>query len=255
MLAVTIESVSKVFANGHRALDSVSCTVAPGEAVVILGSNGAGKSTLLRSVVGLVRPTSGQVSVGGVDVTKARGRELSRLRTQVGFVFQTFDLVEGLTAFHNVLHGALGRRGGRCVWPSIAPENERVRGIECLDRVGLAHLASRRVSTLSGGEKQRVAIARMLMQGPSLVLADEPIASLDPRAGREILDLLWALQAAEGLTILCSLHQPELARRYADRLVGMRNGRIVFDSAVCTVGDAEFKRLYEQPATPIPAHA
>ncbi|MGW3955326.1 phosphonate ABC transporter ATP-binding protein [Streptomyces sp. NPDC004752] len=235
------------------AIRHVSLTIRPGERVVLLGPNGSGKSTLLRCLVRLEQPTAGTVTIGAHPVTTLDAHGLRALRREVGFVWQTHDLVGYSTVFANVLHGALGRGGIRSWWPATAPGAEREFAYECLDRVGLAHLARRRASTLSGGQQQRVAIARMLMQRPRLILADEPIASLDPRAATEVMDLLWNLATETGATVVCTLHQVDAAKRYADRILGMRGGHLVLDRPPADISDNELDLLYagagEPPAT------
>jgi len=244
---LVVSGLSKRFPDGTRALEGVGLSVGSGERVVLLGPNGSGKSTLLRCLVRLEEATSGSILVGGVDTTTARGRRLRSVRRKVGMVFQHFGLVGNLSVLHNVLHGALGRSRGPWWWhPATAPRVERHRAMESLERVGLAELASRRADSLSGGQKQRVAIARMLMQDPELVLADEPVASLDPRAGREVMDLLWEVSREHRMTVVCSLHQLGLATEYAERVVGLKDGRMVLDRPTGEVDRRELEKLYER---------
>ncbi|MEO0804160.1 MAG: phosphonate ABC transporter ATP-binding protein [Cyanobacteria bacterium J06642_2] len=248
MLSLQIRQLCKVFPNGTRALDRVNLLARPGEGIVLLGANGSGKSTLLRCIVGLENLTSGSVKVGDRELTTLSASELRAVRRRLGLVFQHFNLVGNLSAFHNVLHGALGRSRGPHFWlPATAPEAERQRGMACLARVGLADRAEQRTDTLSGGQLQRVAIARMLMQDPEIVLADEPVASLDPKAGREIMDLLWEIVRERQLTVICALHQLELARAYADRIVGLNRGRVQLDRRASEVDAAELDWLYRNP--------
>jgi phosphonate transport system ATP-binding protein len=245
VLSLTFDALTKRFPDGTLALDGVSVEVEPGDGVVLLGHNGSGKSTLLRCAVGLERATSGRILLGGVDMTTARGRRLREVRRRVGYVFQHFNLVGSLSVFHNVLHGSLGRsRGPWCWFPATAPQEERLRALACLERVGLGHLAGRRADQLSGGQKQRVALARTLMQEPDMILADEPVASLDPRAGREVMDLLWDLARERGLTVVCTLHQLDLAWEYANRVVGLRNGRVVLDDRKGSIHRSTLEGLY-----------
>lgn len=237
--AVDITGLVKAYPNGHRALDGVDLRVEAGESVALVGSNGAGKSTLLRCLVRLVEPTEGRISIDGTDVGAARRSELRRIRSEVGFVFQRYPLVARLSAYHNVLHGAMGRQGARCLSPLTAPGHVRREAMECLERVGLAELATQRAGTLSGGQQQRVAIARMLMQQPRLILADEPVASLDPVAGVEVMELLRDVAAERGLTVIAALHQLDYAIRFTGRIVGLRGGRLKLDrtSASCLETD------------------
>ncbi len=244
--AATVEvfGLSKRYDDSTRVLDEVDLSVGEGEIVALVGANGAGKSTLLRCLVRLLEPTSGRVVIGGTDVTAARRRALRHVRADVGFVVQRFQLVPRLSAFHNVLHGAMGRRGGRCALPALAPEDVRAEAMECLDRVGLGPMASRRVDQLSGGQQQRVAIARMLLQRPLLVLADEPVASLDPVAGISVMELLREIAAERGLTVIVALHQLELALTFTHRIVGLRQGRVVLDRGTARCVHDELRDVY-----------
>lgn len=253
MLSVAIQDLSLRFPDGTLALDGVSFDVKAGQRVALLGHNGSGKSTLLRCLVSLLRPSEGRVQVGAQCPQALRGQALRQFRTQVGFVFQAFELVGNLTAFHNVLHGAYGRHSAPWWWfPATAPSEGREQVMACLERVGLADKAQRRADTLSGGQQQKLALARMLMQEPKIVLADEPVANLDPRAGREVMDLLWELAEDKGLTVLCALHQPALARSYADRIVGLSGGRLVLDDSPDGISAVQLDALYAQPPRPAP---
>lgn len=257
MLALTVHDVHKTYDNGTAALKGVSFAVNPGEGVVLLGANGSGKSTLLRCVVGLETFTRGEIWVGDVAIATAKPRVLRHTCRRVGMVFQQFNLVNSLTAFHNVLQGSLGRSRGPHYWfPATAPAIERQRAMQCLERVGLADLAQQRVDTLSGGQRQRVAIARMLMQDPDLLLVDEPVASLDPKAGREVMDLLWDIVRERRLSVICTLHQLELAIDYADRIIGLRHGTVQLDVVPTHVHHQDLAWLYDAQATsPTPSTA
>ncbi|MCC5829525.1 MAG: phosphonate ABC transporter ATP-binding protein [Phycisphaeraceae bacterium] len=211
------------------ALEDVHLSVPPGQRLVILGHNGSGKSTMLRCLTRLIEPTHGRVWVEGEPVTGADRRRLRRIRRRMGMVFQKFHLVPNLSVFQNVLFGAMGELGLLGALGLTASLETRGRAMEALERVGLADLASRRADRLSGGQQQRVAIARMLMQQPRIILADEPVASLDPRAGREVMELLWSIAMEQRLTVLCTLHQIDMARQYGERIIGLHRGRIVFD--------------------------
>jgi phosphonate transport system ATP-binding protein len=245
MTVLSVTELHKVFPDGTRALDGVSLSATPGEVVALLGSNGSGKSTLLRCIVGLEHVTSGTVCVCETDIRTARGKRLREARRQVGMVFQGFHLVGNLSSFHNVLQGAMGESANPLRWwPATAPEGLRRRAMESLERVGLAQFAARRADALSGGQQQRVAIARMLMQDPKLVLADEPVASLDPRAGREVMDLLAGLSRERGIAVVCALHQLDFATAYADRYVGLVDGRVALDGPANAVDRAGLQALY-----------
>ena len=227
-------------------LRGVSFDMAEGQGVVLLGANGCGKSTLMRSLNGLEKLTSGTIHIHDEQLSTARGRQLRQIRRGMGYVFQQFNLVPQLNAFQNVLLGAMGRHsmGLLSCLSLTASAQEREGALHCLERVGMADRALHRPSELSGGQQQRVAIARMLMQAPRVVVADEPIASLDPKAGREVLDLLWRIVREEGLTMLCTLHHLELAQEYADRILGMKAGQIEIDAAIADTQTDQLNALY-----------
>ena len=229
-----------------QVLRGVSFDIPDGQGVVLLGANGCGKSTLMRSLNGLERLQSGRIHIHGDSLADASLGDLRRIRQRMGYVFQQFNLVPQLSAFQNVLLGAMGRHrlGLLSCLGITASAEERERAMGCLDRVGMAERAHHRPSQLSGGQQQRVAIARMLMQAPKLVIADEPIASLDPKAGREVLDLLWRIVQEEGLSMLCTLHQLDLAREYADRIIGLKAGLVEIDAAIADIDPLQLNALY-----------
>ncbi|MEO2031774.1 MAG: phosphonate ABC transporter ATP-binding protein [Planctomycetaceae bacterium] len=218
--------ICKSYSKTTIALDHVSFSVPPGQVCVVLGSSGAGKSTLLKLVNGLVVGTEGRVEFDGVDVT---AKSLPHIRPRIGMVHQQFNLVPRLSVLNNVLAGALPRVSTLRALSGVFPERIRRRACRLLSEVGLGeeHLY-RRAMTLSGGQQQRVAIARAFILEPQLVLADEPVASLDPETSRNILTLLRDASRQHGATVLCSLHQVELAREFADHVIAMKNGQIVF---------------------------
>lgn len=228
---VEIAGLTKVFDGGVTALDDLSLQVDQGELLVLIGLSGAGKSSLLRHVNGLTRPTSGTVRVLDVDVNTVSKTQLRSLRKRIGFIFQQFNLVRQLTALENVLTGGLARLRGPRFGVMSYPNGMRREAMEQLDRVGIAEQAFQRAATLSGGQQQRVAIARTLLQKADLVLADEPVASLDPEASEEVMEVLFRVCREDNLTVMCSLHQVDLALGWADRMVGMRDGRIVLDES------------------------
>jgi phosphonate transport system ATP-binding protein len=237
--AVAVSGLTKTFDNGRVvALDDVSFEVPEGQLLVVIGLSGSGKSTLLRHLNGLHRPDTGRVEVLGVDLALARGRRLRALRRDVGFVFQQFNIVGRLSCIENVLTGALGRLRGPRIGALMYPKSLRRDAIEQLDRVGLADRAWQRTDTLSGGQQQRVAIARTLLQRPRVVLADEPVASLDPEISGQVMDVFFQCCIEDSITVLCSLHQVDLAVGWAKRLIGLRDGRLVLDTEV----DAELDR-------------
>lgn len=246
MSSITISNLNKYYGSLH-VLRNLDLSIEGGEGVVLLGANGCGKSTLMKCLNGLEKAQSGTIAVDGQDVTTARGKRLRSIRQGVGVVFQQFNLVENLTVFQNVLYGAMGQRPGGLltVWNSLAPQEFREKAMHCLDRVHMAEKANHRCRDLSGGQQQRIAIARMLMQSPKVILADEPVASLDPKAGIEVMDLLWEVVREHKMTVLCTLHQLDLAQSYADRIVGMKAGRIILDSNTDAADNESLARLYQ----------
>lgn len=241
-----VQKLSKVYPNGHRALDSVSLGAAEGELTVILGANGSGKTTLVRCIVGLIRPTSGSITIAGDDWSRLRGRRLRASRRRVGVIFQNASVVPRRSALANVAVGCLGRQHGLLTHAGLFPREESRQALECLERVGLAHLAAQRADTLSGGQAQRVAIARALLQQPALLLADEPVASLDPDATADVMTLLRALARSERLAVICVLHQLDVARQFADRIVGLRQGAVVMDDRADRIDQERLAALYRE---------
>lgn len=242
---VRLRNLRKEFDGGRVvALDDVSLDVRAGELTVIIGLSGSGKSTLLRHLNRLHVPTSGHVEVLGHDVVDARSRELRALRRDVGFIFQQFNIVGRLSCLENVLSGALGRVRGPRYGVLSYPRSMRREALECLDRVGLADRAFQRADTLSGGQQQRIAIARTIMQRPRIVLADEPVASLDPEISGQVMDVLFRVCTEENLSVLCSLHQVDLALGWATRLIGLRDGRLVLDKPARGLSTEEAMAVY-----------
>lgn len=230
---------------GRLALQSASLSVSSGELAVILGANGSGKSTMLRIIAGMTKPTEGQVRIAGQDITTLTGRQLADARMALGMVFQHANLVKRRSVLANVVCGTLGRHHNVFTAFGGLPKQEFAHGNRCLEQVGLSRFAHQRASTLSGGQAQRASIARALAQRPRALLADEPVASLDPEASEEVMRLLRRLAKDEGMAVLCVLHQPDLARRYADRLLGLRRGVIAFADSPGNVTDGEIDSLYE----------
>ena len=215
--------------NGQAVLDRLHLVAAPGERVALVGFSGAGKTTLLRSINASVPIESGKVSVGDVIVSAVRGRALRQIRSRIAFIAQKHDLVDRLRVYQNVMAGSLGRWSTAhalrfLIWPRTSELDE---ARDALDSVGLAHKLRSRTTELSGGEQQRVAIARALVQHPLVLLADEPVASLDPETSAQVLKLLCDLAKGRRITLICSLHQPDLARRYFDRVVRITAGRAI----------------------------
>ena len=237
---VEVSDLTKTFDNGRvTALDRVSLTVPEGQMTVIIGLSGSGKSTLLRHLNGMHQPTAGNVKVLGRHVVGMDSRELRALRKDIGFVFQSFNIVGRLSCLENVLSGALGRLRGPRYGVLSYSRSLRREALDQLERVGLADRAFQRTDTLSGGQQQRVAIARTLMQKPRIVLADEPVASLDPEISGQVMDVLFRSCVEDNITVLCSLHQVDLALGWANRLVGLRDGQVVLDTPVDSSLDTE----------------
>ena len=245
---IRLDGVTKTFGS-TTALKNASLQVSRGEIVVLLGLSGSGKSTLLRHLDGLETPTSGSVQVLGQQVPSLSGSSLRTLRSRVGFIFQQFELVPSLAVLENVLTGSLSTvRGPRLgLWGYSRAS--RIRALEHLDRVGLLDRAYQRSDTLSGGQQQRVAIARALMQKPDILLADEPVASLDPESSDQVMALIREIAADEGLTVVCSLHQVDLAISWADRIVGLRHGEVVLDTPTTDLTKAQVMEIYGRVAT------
>ena len=244
---IQIAGATKRFPPDTLALDGVDLEVRTGEFVVVLGPSGSGKSTLLRSINGLERPTSGHVRVAGLALNK---RNLRAIRNRVGMIFQHFNLVGNLSVMTNVLCGCLGhmtRLETLASWFYLFDRSRIEAAAELLDLVGLSDKAWQRADNLSGGQQQRVGIARALMQEPQVLLADEPVASLDPVTGEQVMDLLQTISRRRGLTVITNLHQVDLAQRYADRIVGLKAGRKVFDGAPDGLTEAPLRDLYAQP--------
>ena len=247
--AIHLVGVSKTYPTGTVALRAVHLCVGPGEIVSLLGPSGAGKSTLLRCVNGLVRPTAGQVRVDGLLVDGDESA-LRKVRQRAAMIFQQFNLVGRLSALENVLTARLSYRP---VLPTLLrrfPPEDYERAVSCLRRVGLADRAAQRADTLSGGERQRVAIARALAQEPRILLADEPVASLDPRSTHQVLELIRRVSREDGLTVLVSLHQVGLARQFSDRVAGLSGGRLVFEGAPDTLDATTLAAIYGEPPDP-----
>jgi len=243
-----IENLTKVFPDGTVALRDVSFEVRDGEFLTIIGLSGSGKSTLLRCINRLIDPTGGRVLWDDIDITAAQGAELRRIRRKIGMIFQQFNLVRRSSVMTNVLSGRLGYANP---WFSLVGQfssADRRRARQALERVGIAEKADNRADQLSGGQQQRVGIARALMQEPSLMLADEPVASLDPVLAHSILQYLELLNRQDGITVLCSLHFLDLVHRYASRVIGLKAGEVVFDGLPTELTPERFKEVYGEEA-------
>jgi len=237
------------------AVDNASFSIAPGSFVGVIGRSGAGKSTLLRMINRLADPSEDRVLFEGVDVTALRGRELRQWRARSAMIFQQFNLVGRLDVLTNVL---MGRLADIPAWRSLIqlwPEADKALAMSALEQFDMGQFAAQRADQLSGGQQQRVAIARAMVQEPDLILADEPIASLDPRNTRIVMDALLRINKHFGITVLCNLHSLDLARSYCDRLIGMAAGRVVFDGAPAELTDRIARELYDLEANDVMGEA
>lgn len=256
-----LKNLTKTFGKGAPAVNDVSLRVANGEMLGIIGRSGAGKSTLLRMLNRLADPSSGEILFDGQDITRLHGRALLRWRRSCAMIFQQFGLVKRRSVLGNVL---MGRLNGTALVPSlfgIYPLVDKALAINTLDRLDIADLALQRADTLSGGQQQRVAIARALVQQPRIILADEPIASLDPRSAAMVMDTLSRINREDGITVICNLHTLDAARTYCTRVVGMLHGKIVYDGAPDGLSENRLRAIYGIEATdngvlsaPVAAH-
>jgi phosphonate transport system ATP-binding protein len=246
-----VRNLTKVYDDGTLALNNVSFRVEPGEFLVIIGLSGSGKSTLLRCINRLIEPTEGKILWDGSDITTADPNKLREFRRQIGMIFQHFNLVKRSTVLTNVLSGRLGYVNPVSSLLHRFPARDREMAMQALERAGIADQANKRADDLSGGQQQRVGIARALMQQPKMILADEPVASLDPVLAHNILGYLEKMNQEDGITVLCSLHYLDLVQRYATRVIGLRQGEIVYRGSqeeIRRMTDEEFKEIYGEEA-------
>ncbi|MFC4454602.1 phosphonate ABC transporter ATP-binding protein [Deinococcus sonorensis] len=240
---IQVQHLTKIYPNGTRGLDDVNVDIQDGEFVCVIGLSGAGKSTFLRCINRLNDATSGQILIDGEDIAFAQGAKLRSLRRRIGFIFQQFNLTTRLTALENVLAGRLGYHNRFAGALGLYPESDIQLAKDALTRVGLADRMTVRVDQLSGGQQQRVAIARAVAQQPTLILADEPMASLDPKLSNVIMGLLKSFNQ-DGISVLVNIHVLELATAYADRILGFNQGRLVFDGPPSALTPDVIDRIY-----------
>ena len=243
-----IKNLTKVYEGGVQALDNVSFSVEQGEFLAVIGLSGSGKSTLLRCINRLVEPTEGQIIWNGVDITSANQSELRLIRRKIGMVFQHFNLVERSQVITNVLSGRLGYINPALSLINRFPESDTEAALKQLERVEIADQAYKRADELSGGQQQRVGIARAMVQEPEMILADEPVASLDPVLAHSIMQYLEKINQEDGVTVLCSLHFLDLVHRYADRAIALNEGKLMFDGTPQAIDDEKFKEIYGKEA-------
>ena len=241
---LTIDSLDKKYPTGDRALKSVSLSVQTGEVIGLIGPSGAGKSSLIRCVNRLIEPSGGSITLNGKNILVMGQYHLRLARREIGMIFQEFALVERLTVMENLLSGRLGYTGFWASWFRRFNQADIARAFELLDRVGLSGMHNKRADELSGGQRQRVGIARALMQSPTLLLVDEPTASLDPKTSRQIMRLIIDLCRERGLAAIINIHDVVLATEYLPRIVGLRAGEIVFDGPAKAVDQTILSRIY-----------
>lgn len=253
---LSVRNLVKTYPNGVRALKGVSFDVKKGEFLVIIGLSGSGKSTMLRCLNRLHEPTSGEILFSNdadgkpvtFDIAKAEGRQVLNVRKKIGMIFQHFNIIERHSVMSNVLYGALGRTSALRSIFGLYPDEEKKKAKKYLDLVGIGDKAYYRASQLSGGQQQRVAIARALMQSPEILLADEPVASLDPATCHTVMDYLRKVNRELGLTVICNLHFLSLVRQYATRVIALKGGEIVYEGDPKDIDDAWFARIYGEGA-------
>jgi phosphonate transport system ATP-binding protein len=249
-----LEGVVKSF-GGKRAVDQVSLVVPAGQLLGVIGQSGSGKSTLLRMINRLGDPTVGQIRFGDTDVTALRGRALRQWRARCAMIFQQFNLAGRLDVLTNVMMGRAFHVPPTRALLKLWTDAEKAMGLSALEGLDMARLAGQRADTLSGGQQQRVAIARALVQEPEIILADEPIASLDPRNTQVVMDALLHINRHFGITVICNLHSLDLARKYCDRLVGLAAGKVVFDGAPAALTDRVARDLYGLESADVLGHS
>jgi phosphonate transport system ATP-binding protein len=251
---LSIQDLRLVYPNGHEALKRISFSAEAGEIIAIIGRSGAGKSTLLRCINGLEKPTEGRVIVNGGDIGSMTPAQLAQKRREIGFVWQEYNLVDRLPVMSNVLAGRLGYKSPLAGALGYFDRFERELAVRNLERVNLLHRARQRADRLSGGEKQRVSIARAMTQQPKILLADEPVASLDPELAAVVMSDLSRIVREDGVLALVNIHQIDFAKMYADRVIGMARGVVVFDGPPNGLTDAVMERVYrfDKPPRPSP---
>ena len=241
---LSLRNLSKSYVRGKPVLNDINLDIAARGITAIIGPSGTGKSTLIRCINRLVEPSSGAVELDGEDIVRLSRPSLRRARRRIGMVFQEYNLVERLTVMENVLSGRLGYVSAWSAWQRKFPPEDIARAFELIDVVGLAGFAHERADSLSGGQRQRVGIARAVMQDPAVLLADEPTSSLDPKTSVEIMQLLTDIAGKRGIPVIINMHDVELAKRFADRVIGMAQGNVVFDGPPHALSDDRLKTIY-----------
>ena len=244
-MSIKFEDVGKVYPNGYEGLKHVNCEIEQGEFVAIIGLSGAGKSTLIRTINRMHDVTTGTLTVDGVDVMSLSGKALRRFRRRIGMIFQSFNLITRTTVIRNVLTAFVPDMPWYRSAFGIYTKEEKMKALECLDKVGIVDKAFVRADQLSGGQQQRVALARTLAQNPQIILADEPVAALDPVTAKTVMDDFTRINKDMNITILINIHHVDLALQYCQRVIGIRAGEIVYDGPAAEVNDAVLKQIYE----------
>lgn len=246
-----IKNLNKVYPNGYHALHDINFSVPQGEFLVVIGLSGSGKSTMLRCINRLHDPSSGEILFNGVDTTKLKGSALRKIRSEIGMIFQHFNLIPRRSVMANVLSGNLSRTGILKSVFGIYSAEEKERAMKYIDIVGLRGKEKNRADNLSGGQQQRVAIARALMQNPKILLADEPVASLDPATSHSVMQYLKKVNEELGVTVICNLHFLSLVRQYAHRVVALKGGKLIYDGKPLEINEEWFKTIYGEDAVEV----
>ncbi len=247
-MLLEIQNLHKIYNNGTHALKGISFEVKEGEFLVVIGLSGSGKSTLLRCINRLIEPTSGTVRFLGKDITHIKGEELRKIKAQIGMVFQQFNLIKRRSVLSNVLNGKLGSLSTFDTILEKYSDEVYKEAYKCLETVGISEKAKVRADSLSGGQQQRVAIARSLMQSPKLLLADEPVASLDPATSNSVMQYFEKVNKEFGTTVICNLHFLSLVRRYATRVIALKAGEIIYQGAPSDINETWFRTIYGEEA-------
>lgn len=241
---MSIENLNKEYSKGKSVLKDVNFNIRQGELLSIIGPSGAGKSTLLRSINRMIEPTSGKITFNDKNITNVKGKELRKMRTNIGMIFQHYNLVDRLSVFENVLHGTLGYKNSLQGIFSLYSESEKEEALDIITELGIQDHIYKRCDELSGGQKQRVGIARALVQKPKIILCDEPIASLDPSASRTIMEHLRKICNEKGITVIVNLHQVDVAKNYSDRIIGLNSGEVVFNGHPTDIDKTVIQSIY-----------
>lgn len=241
---MSIENLNKEYSKGKSVLKAINFNIKQGELLSIIGPSGAGKSTLLRSINRMIEPTSGEITFNGNNITSIKGKELRRMRTNIGMIFQHYNLVDRLSVFENIMHGRLGYKNSLQGVFSLYTESEKEEALDIITELGIQDHIYKRCDELSGGQKQRVGIARALVQKPKIILCDEPIASLDPSSSRVIMEHLRKICSEKGITVIVNLHQVDVAKNYSDRIIGLNSGEVVFNGHPTEIDKAVIQSIY-----------